>query len=200
LSTARSCGQGSASNSVCKPELFSLKERETKKLMTEKKRSIVVRHAAGVSPELSVKIDTERALERLIAGEGEVDVRQIRSVVSKLHVVLADYLESGKSMQIALNPLEIVSAVDAAIEEAEGRASPWPDGADVRAFFLHGLYDELVQQPSNIFETKIFPDGSERYIPISRATWKACLAKLKETLIVGSLKRVGKGNKKNADD
>lgn len=105
---------------------------------------------------------------------------------------MADYLESGKTIDIALNPVEIISAIDAAIHEAEGQPSPWPDGADARAFFIHGLYDELIQQPSNIFETKIFPDGTERYIPIARATWKACLEKLRHQIVTGGVKRAGK--------
>jgi hypothetical protein len=72
--------------------------------------------------------------------------------------------------------------VEAAIQEASGKPSPWPDGADARTFFIHGLYDELIQQPSNIFETKLFPDGSTRYVPIGRAVWKACLERLRDRL------------------
>ena len=146
-------------------------------------RPIHVRHAAG-APEAVVRtLRTERELEILIAGDGPADVREIRAVVSKLHVVIADYLESGKPLQIKLTGIEILSAIEAAIREAEGQPSPWPDGADARTFFIHGLYDDLIQQPSNIFETKLFPDGSERYIPVSRATWKACLESLRSQII-----------------
>jgi hypothetical protein len=105
-----------------------------------------------------------------------------------LHVVAADYLDSGRPLDITLSAAEILSAIDAAIQEALGEPSPWPDGADARTFFIHGLYDELVQQPSNIFETKVFPDGSERYIPISRATWKTCLERFRDEIIDGGLR------------
>lgn len=108
--------------------------------------------------------------------------------MSKLHVVIADYLQSGAPLKLKLNPVEILSAIEAAIREAEGQPSPWPDGADARTFFVHGLYDELIQQPSNIFETRVFPDGTERYIPISRATWKACLERLKSQIVEGGRK------------
>lgn len=152
------------------------------------KREIVVRHAAGAPEAVAAVIRTEWELEKLIAGESAADTREISAVVSKLHVVIADYLDSGKPLQITLSAIEILSAVEAAICEAGGQPSPWPDGADARTFFIHGLYDDLIQQPSNIFETKLFPDGTERYIPISRSTWKACLERLRDQIIQGGLK------------
>jgi hypothetical protein len=152
------------------------------------KREIVVRHSAGAPEAVAAVIRTERELEKLIAGESAADTREISAVVSKLHVVIADYLESGRPLEINLSAIEVLSAVKAAILEAGGQPSPWPDGADARTFFVHGLYDEIIQQPSNIFETKLFPDGTERYIPISRNTWKACLERLRDQIIQGGLK------------
>ncbi len=143
---------------------------------------IHLRHVEGAPEAVISSVKTERELQRLINGEGEVDKSQISQVVKKLQVVIADYLESGRDIDIRLTPLEIISAVEAAIQEAAGKPSPWPDGADARTFFIHGLYDELIQQPSNIFETKLFPDGSTRYVPIGRAVWKACLEKLRDRL------------------
>jgi len=131
---------------------------------------------------------SEIELKRQITGESPADLRQIAAVITRLQVVIADYLQSGTSLQIKLNPIEILSAIAAAIREAEGQPSPWPDGADARTFFLHGLYDELIQQPSNIFETKVFPDGTERYLPINRSTWKACLEKLHGQIVAEGLK------------
>lgn len=151
-------------------------------------REIRVRHAAG-APEAAVAvIKTQRELKKLIAGESTADTRQIHTVISKLQCVIADYLDSGKPLKITLSAYEILSAIEAAIQEAVGQPSPWPDGADARTFFVHGLYDEIIQQPSNIFETKLFPDGTERYIPISRATWKTCLVHLREQIIEAGLK------------
>lgn len=138
----------------------------------------------------------ELELKKLIAGKAPADLRQIQAVISKVQVAIADYLLSGAPLKIKLNPVEILSAIEAAIREAEGHPSPWPDGADVRTFFIHGLYDELIQQPSNIFETKRFPDGSERYIPISRGTWKACLETLRDTIVQAGQKLVKRDKSK----
>ncbi len=125
---------------------------------------------------------TERDLKRLIAGQGPADLREVDAIVRKLQVVMADYLESGRTLNIRLTAVEILSAIEAALAEARGTPTPWPDGADARTFFLHGLYDEIIQQPSNIFETRVFPDGSSRYVPVSKAVWKACLEKLQKSI------------------
>lgn len=138
-------------------------------------------------------LKSQRELKRLITGEAPPDLSQIKSVVQKLQVVIADYIEGGKAIPITLNPIEILSAIEAAIEEANGSPSPWPDGADARTFFVHGLYDEIIQQPSNIFETRLFPDGSERYVPVSKAVWKACLEKLRQGIVENGLALVKRG-------
>ncbi|MDB6006481.1 MAG: hypothetical protein JWR15_3468 [Prosthecobacter sp.] len=140
-------------------------------------------------------IRTEGELKQLIAGKGRADTTQMGDVLAKLSVVMADYLEGGRHIDIVLNPVEILSAVEAAIHEADGQPSPWPDGADARTFFIHGLYDEIIQQPSNIFEIKTFPDGTERYIPIAKAIWKSCLERLREQ-IISSGKKLGERRKR----
>lgn len=164
------------------------KESEVVHLTTMPVPRRPIRQAVEIPQTTAAVIKTQRELKKLIAGESTADTRQIGTVVSKLQVVIADYLDSGKPLKITLSAFEILSAVEAAIQEAVGHPSPWPDGADARTFFVHGLYDEIIQQPSNIFETKRFPDGTERYIPISRATWKACLEHLREQIIEGGLR------------
>lgn len=157
-------------------------ERNSFSMRSPSPHQIHVRHAEGAPESVVSVIKTQRELQRLINGEADVDEAQMDEVVKKVQVVMADYLESGRGLGMKLTCVEVLSAIQAAIEEAEGNPSAWPDGADARAFFVHGLYDELVQQPSNIFETKLFPDGSTRYVPISRAAWKACLERLKRRL------------------
>ncbi|WP_395752855.1 hypothetical protein [Prosthecobacter sp.] len=139
--------------------------------------------AASVpAPELGI-LHSEGEVRRLMAGKGRVNAAQMAEVLARISSVMADYLEGGRHIEVVLNPVEILSAVDAALQEAEGRPSPWPDGADARTFFVHGLYEELVQQPSNLFQTRVFPDGSERYIPLDKGTWKACLKRLREQIV-----------------
>jgi hypothetical protein len=156
--------------------------------MERKRREIRVRHEAGVPEEVAGALRTERELERLIAGEEKPDAGAVKEVVARVQLVIADYLESGKGMGMVLKPVEIVSAIDAALAEAGGQPSPFPDGADARTFFVHGLYYEIVQQPSNLFETRVFPDGSERYVPVGRAVWVACLERVKAGILKAKVK------------
>jgi len=151
--------------------------------MERKRREIRVRHEAGAPEEVVRALRTERELKRLIAGEVKPDAAAVKAVVARVQLAMADYLESGKGLGIVLQPVEIVSALDAALAEADGQPSPWPDGADARTFFLHGLYDEIVQQPSNLFETRVFPDGSERYVPVGKAVWRAGLELTKAAIL-----------------
>ncbi len=163
--------------------------------MRTPRRETPTNHPAEAPAASARALRTERELKQLMAGKGKADTTQMGDVLAKLSVVMADYLEGGRHIDIVLNPVEILSAVEAAIHEADGQPSPWPDGADARTFFIHGLYDEIIQQPSNIFETKIFPDGSERYIPIAKALWKACLERLREQ-IISSGKKIGERRKR----
>ncbi|WP_395739271.1 hypothetical protein [Prosthecobacter sp.] len=140
---------------------------------------------------------SEGELRKLMSGQGKADTAQLAEVLGRISSSMADYLEGGRHIDVVLNPVEILSAVDAALQEAEGRPSPWPDGADMRTFFIHGLYEELIQQPSNLFQVRIFPDGTERYIPLDKATWKACLQRLRDQ-IVGSGVRIGTRGRKRA--
>lgn len=112
-----------------------------------------------------------------------MDEAAAEAVAARVRMAMADYLESGRPLGLVLKPVEIVSAIDAALKEAAGVPSPLPEGENARVFFLHGLYEEIVQQPSNLFETRIFPDGSERYVPMGRAVWRAGLEKVKAGIL-----------------
>ena len=121
------------------------KESEVVHLTTMPVPRRPIRQAVEIPQTTAAVIKTQRELKKLIAGESTADTRQIGTVVSKLQVVIADYLDSGKPLKITLSAFEILSAVEAAIQEAVGHPSPWPDGADARTFFVHGLYDEIIQ-------------------------------------------------------
>ena len=142
------------------------------------------------------RIESHKELSQIIAGAEGCDPKQMTHVVGRVQVAIAEYLESGAPLGIRLMPVEIVSALDAAMAEADGRPSPCPDGADARTFFVHGLYDELVQQPSNIFETRKFPDGSERYVPLNRAVWKTCLQMVRYSIAQGGRRLKGGGRRR----
>lgn len=155
----------------------------SKSAKDRKPPEIRLRNETGVPEEVARTLRVEEVLTRMIAGEGSVDEGAVKAVAARVRVAMADYLESGKGLGWILKPVEIVSAIDAALKEAAGIPSPLPEGDNARVFFLHGLYEEIVQQPSNLFETRVFPDGSERYVPMGKAVWRACLEKVKAEIL-----------------
>ena len=139
---------------------------------------IVVKHQPGMGDlDQRVLVD-ERALDLLIDGEEPPDPTQIPAIVNKLQSVIANYMRGLAGGEFQISSEDILQATARALEEANGKPWPYPDGQDAHTFIVHGLYEEIVQQPSNIFETRLFPDGTERYIPIGKGMWQACLKAL----------------------
>ena len=108
----------------------------------------------------------------------DLQAEGLLAMMDRVQVSVADYLESGQHLGIQLRTIEILSAIDAAIADSEGHPSPAPDGADARTFFLHGLYEEIIQQPNHCFELRRFEDGSTGYLPLDRERWRSCLRHL----------------------
>jgi len=56
-------------------------------------------------------------------------------------------------------------------------------GPTVEGFILGGIFDELVQQPSNIFDVAVDREGGQFYVPLSADNWIACLEALRFSLL-----------------
>ncbi|MDX6765935.1 MAG: hypothetical protein SFU85_04010 [Candidatus Methylacidiphilales bacterium] len=114
----------------------------------------------------------------LPASPGEPNLAQIERVVEKVEDVMATYLEGGEKLGLSLDTGQVLEVIDRALEEAEGRGNT-DFGSDVSGFHMSGLYEELIQQPSNIFEQITLEDGEKTFVPLSPALWKACLGRLR---------------------
>lgn len=105
--------------------------------------------------------------------------QQIRSVVKRLEVLLGEAIEQGRRVGVDVTPPKLARLCDELLREArEPGYRPENDGS-VEAFFFAGIFEDLVQQPSNIFEQVSAPDGKEYYVPLTLETWEACLQALK---------------------
>lgn len=122
-------------------------------------------------------------LTDLTGGRPEpVTSAQIRTVVRRLRVLLGEALEQSRRVGVELTPLKLVALCDELLREAHepGYRPAFDDS--VEGFFLGGLFDELVVEPSNIFDTVISTDGREFYVPLSAEQWIACLETLRLSL------------------
>ncbi len=107
---------------------------------------------------------------------------QIRTVVRRLRVILGEALEQSRRVGVELTPLKLVALCDELLREARepGYRPAFDDS--VEGFFLSGLFDELVLEPSNIFDTVTSTDGREFYVPLTPDQWIACLETLRLSL------------------
>lgn len=105
-------------------------------------------------------------------------------LVRRLDEVLGEYLTPSIGMGIEVTGEDILEVVDNAIEEAiqPGHEPFFGDKDQTRKVFLEGVYEELIQQPSNIFETIRRADGKEVYVPLKPKTWQATLLMFRKGL------------------
>ncbi|MEM9299035.1 MAG: hypothetical protein AAGA64_11655 [Bacteroidota bacterium] len=108
-----------------------------------------------------------------------LDLAQIEHVVTKVEESMIEYLRVAPSLGLEIVSPDLIDIIDAALCEAEGNPAEKVFSQDEKGFFLFGLYEEIIQQPSNIFETVIKADGKRYYVPLKPALWTACLDRLK---------------------
>lgn len=113
-------------------------------------------------------------------GNGDLDPKRIAEIVLRLEQVIVDYLALGRKMEIEISGEALLDVIDEVTNEAHERPPGKPFAETPEGFFLSGLYEELVQQPSNIFEQVTQADGKEYYVPLKPALWCACLGRLRE--------------------
>jgi hypothetical protein len=111
-----------------------------------------------------------------------VDVQQARTVVKRLRLLLGEHMVNATRCGVEITAAKLERVCDDLLREA--RESGWrPDyGASVEGFILGGIFDELVQQPSNIFDIATNRDGQQYYVPLSAENWTACLEALRLSL------------------
>lgn len=118
-------------------------------------------------------------LPTLPAVEQEIEDRkaEAKRVVKRLAAIIEDHRQSAIPLNIELGAKEISSVLSALREHARGgTGTPVPGANDeVHGYCLNRLFDELVEEPSNIlFTTKTGPD-TIRYEAMNADFWMECL-------------------------
>lgn len=107
---------------------------------------------------------------------------QLKSVIRRLEVVLGEALEGGRRVGVEVTPAKLALLCDELLIEAEQPGYRPANDGTVEAFFFGGLFEEMVQQPSNIFEEVTSPEGKSFYVPLTVETWTECLRTLRTLL------------------
>lgn len=105
--------------------------------------------------------------------------QQIRGIVKRLQVLLGEAMEQGERVGVEVTPPKLARVCDELLTEARHPGyRPVHDGS-VEGFFFAGVFEDLVQQPSNIFDEVMGADGKAYYVPLTVETWVQCLETLR---------------------
>lgn len=108
------------------------------------------------------------------------------AVVRRLTEVCADTLATAPRLGLQPTPAHLLRIVDAALAEAADCPLPaW--GEDIEGYFLQGLYEELIQQPANLFTGTRLLHGEEVPVPISLENWIECLRVFRAAILRGDV-------------
>ena len=105
---------------------------------------------------------------------------EAKRIVKRLLAIIADHHSSADCIGVALDQpllLKVVSALEAETRN-EDPAPLLCHEDEVRAYLMRALYEELLEEPSNIlFTTQVNPDVV-RYEAMEVGFWRECLAEL----------------------
>ncbi|MBM3847393.1 MAG: hypothetical protein FJ405_14070 [Verrucomicrobia bacterium] len=104
-----------------------------------------------------------------------LDARTIQPVVRRLERVAADYLAGAPRVGVQLDLEDLDFVIARLISESQGLVQLPAFAEDTKGFFLAGLYDELLREPSNIFHQIEVSEESVRLEAMTAEFWRACL-------------------------
>ncbi len=119
-------------------------------------------------------------------SEPRTDDRRAEAVgvVKRLLIIVGDHARSATLLGIELSPADLRAVFGALRDHARGGPGvPVPGARDeIHSHVLDRLFDELVEEPSNVLHsTRTGPD-SIRYEAMDPAFWIECLDLLENTL------------------
>lgn len=103
-------------------------------------------------------------------------------VLRRLETIIEGYLSGAPKVGVRISPAQVLLVVDQAILQAEGRVERAGFDDSIEGWFLSGLFDELVDQQYQIFDT-VVERGQTRHVPIRAETWAVCLRMFRSALL-----------------
>lgn len=143
--------------------------------MNRDERPETVRPLVEVNKELFPPTETQQAIAD---RKGEA-----KRIVKRLAAIVEDHRQAALPLDIELGAKDISSVLTALREHARGGAgTPVPGSRDeIHGYCLNRLFDELVEEPSNILFTTVTGPDTIRYEAMSAAFWMECLDLMEAT-------------------
>ena len=121
------------------------------------------------------------------AAQPPVASADLIATVRRLTEICADHLATAPRLGLQPTPDLLLRAVHAALTEAiDGPLPDWKQD-DIEGYFLQGLYEELIQQPANLFTGTRLLHGEEVPVPISAVNWIECLRVFHAAILRGEV-------------
>lgn len=136
---------------------------------------VEIRSLFEIEEEAPVRIETEQAITDRKA--------EAERVVKRLSVIVVEHFQAAISLKIDLGAEDLALVLGALRAHAEGKpGTPVPGARDeIHGYCLNRLFEELVEEPSNIlFTTRTGPE-SVRYDAMNAGFWIECLDLMEAT-------------------
>jgi hypothetical protein len=107
---------------------------------------------------------------------------EARRITARLRAIIDDHLPAAARLGVTLDSAALNTIIDALIAESH-RQDPAPILAqhdEIHTYVLTTLYEELLEEPSNILHTTRVSDDVIRYQAMDVDFWRECLALLRE--------------------
>ena len=118
-------------------------------------------------------------------SQQEIEDRKAEAtrVVKRLAAIVEDHRQAALPLNIDLGAEDISFVLDALRDHAQGGSGTPVSGArdEIHGYCLNRLFDELVEEPSNILFTTVTGPITIRYEAMNAAFWMECLDLMEAT-------------------
>jgi len=108
-----------------------------------------------------------------------VTQQQLEAIADRLEDMITEYCRHGVRIGISLSSQALIATLDRVLAATDGDLQAALEEGSAEAFFAEGLYEELIDQPNNIFDPIQYSDGNTYWMPISTEVWRDSVLRLK---------------------
>lgn len=109
---------------------------------------------------------------------------EIKRVVKRISSLIDEHQQASDSLGIQFETSDLLIVINALRGHAGGGSGALSLGGydEITAHCLNRLFEELVEEPSNILYTTLTENGSTRYDAMDSSFWIECLNQLEKNI------------------
>jgi len=138
-----------------------------------------------IPPNIRPLFQLEKLSPVILEKPQEIEDRkgEMKRIVKRLAAIMEDHRLSAVSLGIVFHGEDLRSVIHALRDHARGGSGLPIKGTrdEIHAYVLTRLYEELVEEPSNILFTTITGPDTTRYDAMTPSFWIECLDHMEKT-------------------